>query len=323
MKLPEVSMQTKHSAGIGFGAPQTGPADSVALEGNSSAAKQLREVISTLAATNLPVLVIGEPGTGKEALAFAIHGKSRIADLPFTVITCRDAVAEQFDPMSGQWGKSSLSRPGTVLLSRLNDMSQASQSALARLLADAARPCVARILASSEIEIDTGTRKTWLREDLTRLLGQVVVRIPPLRHRHEDIVTLAENMVERFSTASSRPIAPMDAPMRKALEGHAWPGNIPELEVAAKVIALLGERESLAFIQNLHKARQKDDATIPLKEAARAASQAAEREVIQKVLFRNGGNRKRAALQLEISYKALLYKIKQFGLSRISDRGAL
>jgi two-component system response regulator AtoC len=115
----------------------------------------------------------------------------------------------------------------------------------------------------------------------------------------------------------------MDAPMRKALEGHAWPGNIPELEVAAKVIALLGERESLAFIQNLHKARQKDDATIPLKEAARAASQAAEREVIQKVLFRNGGNRKRAALQLEISYKALLYKIKQFGLSRISDRGAL
>jgi two-component system response regulator AtoC len=225
--------------------------------------------------------------------------------------------------MSGQWDKSALSRPGTVLLSRLNDMSQASQSALARLLADDAHPCAARILANSEIEIDTGTRKTWLREDLTRLLGQVVVRIPPLRHRHEDIVTLAENLVERFSTASTRPLAPMDAPMRKALEGHTWPGNIPELEVAAKVIALLGERESLAFIQNLHKAQQKDAATIPLKEAARAASQAAEREVIQKVLFRNGGNRKRAALQLEISYKALLYKIKQFGLSRISDRGAL
>jgi len=316
-------MQTKQSAAIGFGVPQTEPADSVALEGNSSAAKQLREVISTLAATNLPVVIIGEPGTGKEALAFAIHEKSRIANLPFTVITCRKVVPEQFDPTSGQWGQSALSRPGTVLLSRLNDMSQVSQTSLSRLLADDARPCAARILATSEIEIDTGPRKTWLREDLTRLLGQVVVRIPPLRHRHEDIVALAERLVGKFSAPSGCPVAPMDAPMRKALEGHTWPGNIPELEVAAKVIGLLGERESLAFIQNLAKARQKDGATIPLKEAARAASQAAEREVIQKVLFRNGGNRKRAALQLEISYKALLYKIKQFGLSRISDRGAL
>jgi two-component system response regulator AtoC len=91
----------------------------------------------------------------------------------------------------------------------------------------------------------------------------------------------------------------------------------------AKVISLFGDRESLAFIQNVDKARPKNDANIPLKEAARAASQATEREIIQKVLFRNGGNRKRAALQLEISYKALLYKIKQFGLSPVSDRGVL
>jgi two-component system response regulator AtoC len=316
-------MQTKYLAAMVLGAPQAEPADSIALEGNSSVAKRLREVVSTLAVTDLPVVVIGEPGTGKVALAFAIHRKSRFAEQPFTVITCRDVVPEQLNPMSSQWDQSALSRPGTVLLSRLNDLSQASQSSLSRLLADDTRPCAARILASSEIELDTGARKTWLREDLTRLLGQVVVRIPPLRHRREDIVFLTESLVGRYATTFCRPVTPMDAQMRKALEGHSWPGNLPDLEVVAKVIALLGERDSLAFIQNLDKARQKNDATIPLKEAARAASQAAEREVIQKVLFRNGGNRKRAALQLEISYKALLYKIKQFGLSPVSDRGAL
>jgi len=315
-------MQTMYSAAMTFGAPTVEPDESIALEGNSPVAKRLREIASTLAATDLPVLIIGEPGTGTEALAFAIHSGSRITQQPFTVVTCRSVVPEQFDPQSSLWSQSALSRPGTVLLSRLNNLSQASQCTLAKLLSEESRPCAARVLASSEIELETTARKTWLREDLTRLLGQVIVRIPPLRHRREDIVFLAESMVERYAAAFNRPVAPMDAQMKKALEGHSWQGNLADLEVVAKVIALLGNRESLSFIHNLDKSHPKNDAIIPLKEAARAASQAAEREVIQKVLFRNGGNRKRAALQLEISYKALLYKIKQFGLSPASDRGA-
>jgi DNA-binding NtrC family response regulator len=316
-------MQSQHSTVIAFGAPQVDPADSIALEGNSTAARRLREVALTLAVTDLPVVVIGEPGTGKEALAFAIHRNSKFAEQPFTVITCRDVVPEQLDPNSSQWEQSVFSMPGTVLLSQLNDLSQASQSSLSKLLADETRPCAARILASLEIEIEAGTRKNWLREDLTRMLGQVVVRIPPLRHRHEDIVFLVESLVRRHATTFSRPVTSLGAQMRKALEGHSWPNNLSDLEIVAKIIALLGERESLAFVQNLDKARQKNGANIPLKETAKAASQAAEREVIQKVLVRNGGNRKRAAVQLEISYKALLYKIKQFGLSPVSDRGAL
>jgi two-component system response regulator FlrC len=222
-------MQTKYLATMVSGDPQTELVDSVALEGNSSAAKRLREVASTLAATDLPVMLIGEPGTGKEALAFAIHRKSRFAEKPFTVLTCRDVVPEQFDPMSSQWNHSAFSKPGTVLLICLNDLSQASQSSLSRLLADDTRPNAARILASSEIELETGARKTWLREDLRQLLGQVVVRTPPLRHRREDIVFLAESLVGRYAAAFCRPVTPIDARMRKALQEHSWPGNLADL----------------------------------------------------------------------------------------------
>ena len=139
------------------------------------------------------------------------------------------------------------------------------------------------------------------------------------------LVGLADFLVTKYANLFEKPRPVLGPQLKKVLEDLSWPSNLRDLDAAAKMIVLVGdERVSIAALRSAGKTdKSGDGAQVPLKETARAASRAAEREVIQKVLSRSGGNRKAAAQQLQISYKALLYKLKQFGLYQRSTRGNL
>jgi len=138
--------------------------------------------------------------------------------------------------------------------------------------------------------------------------------LPPLRQRKDDIPRVTENFLRRFAREFSRPVVELSAETQRLLQGYSWPGNFDELEDVARVLAASGD-ERLAM-GGLRSLLQKpvppvSGGRISLKAAARAASHEAERELILEALSRTRWNRRRAARELQISYKALLYKLKQ------------
>jgi len=292
------------------------PPELIALEGERSrTALWLREVARTLGRSRLPIVIVAEPGAGALALAFAIHNDGGSAIGPYTLLTCSGVAPESFLPSE----RSPLCSAGTVVLEQIGDLKAPSQAALAKLLANGA--VRARLLVTSARELDDEAGKGRLRRDLVLQFGQLCVRIPPLRQRRDDIIYMAERLVERYSALYEKPKPNLGPALVRALQDLAWPGNIPELDAMVRMIVLLNdERVSLAAVRSAALDDLGGGKTTPLKQAARAASRAVEREVIEEVLSRNGGNRKLAARQLEISYKALLYKLKQLGLSQLAHR---
>ena len=156
-------------------------------------------------------------------------------------------------------------------------------------------------------------------KNLYYLLSGVCLRLPPLRHRREDIPLLIEHFLERYSTLFGRSTPALSHSTSRFLVEYGWPGNVRQLEDAVKTIAAVGD-ERVAMVALRSSMLAQDSAHTPsLKEKARAASRQAERELILKVLARTRWNRKRAAEELRISYKALLYKLKQIGLDDYND----
>jgi two-component system response regulator AtoC len=152
------------------------------------------------------------------------------------------------------------------------------------------------------------------REELYFRLNGVCLRLPPLRHRREDIAALAEFFLAKYAGLFQRPQPALSAQGLRALQEHSWPGNIRELENSMKKTVILGENVFQSAEASVVPASPVGKTNgISLKEAARAASRQAEREMILKALARTRWNRKRAAVELRISYKALLYKLKQIG----------
>jgi two-component system response regulator AtoC len=173
-----------------------------------------------------------------------------------------------------------------------------------------------RVVCGSSRDLDGDVRSGSFREDLYYRLSSVCLRIPPLRQRKEDLAHLLEFFLQRYSEAYRRPVPVLSPATQKLFVGHSWPGNLPELEAAARAIVAVGD-ESVAMggLRSLltRGAQRGNGERTSLKEASRAASREAERELILKVLTRTRWNRRRAAQELQISYKALLYKLKQIG----------
>ncbi|HTM36904.1 MAG TPA: helix-turn-helix domain-containing protein, partial [Terriglobales bacterium] len=173
-----------------------------------------------------------------------------------------------------------------------------------------------RVVCGSSRDLDADVRSGNFREDLYYRLSSVCLRIPPLRQRKEDVAHLLDFFLQRYSEAYHRPVPRLSSATQKLFLGHSWPGNLPELEAAARAIVAVGD-ESVAM-GGLRSMLTRGDhrgngEKTSLKEASRAASREAERELILKVLTRTRWNRRRAAQELQISYKALLYKLKQIG----------
>jgi two-component system, NtrC family, response regulator AtoC len=287
------------------------------VEGLGQSMRALEVVIRELARSEVPVLVLAERGAGKRATAERIHQMSAHREEPFQVVPCADLTSELIAPdgSTGRFGA------GTVYLEELADLSAAGQE---RLLA--VMPAMegngqpggarARLICGSGHDLEAEVKAVRFREDLYYRISGVCLRLPPLRQRREDIPYLVSFFLTKYARDFRRAVPVLSAQTERLFQDYSWPGNIRELEDAAKAIVALGD-ESLAMggLRSLlmRSEHAGNGERISLKQASRAASWEAEKELILRVLNRTRWNRRRAAQELQISYKALLYKLKQIG----------
>jgi len=281
----------------------------------SPSMRAVEAVIRELAQNKVPVLFLAEPGAGKRTTARRIHGLCGYPPEGFHVFSCIRLIPEQLWDSEGAWRQ-----PGTVFLEEVGDLTSECQAKLVEGLSqgnedgnDGGRP---RLICGSSRDLETEVRSGRFREDLYYRISGVCLRLPPLRQRKEDVVALTRFFLAKHAEDFRRPAPTLSAQTQQLFQDYAWPGNVRELEDVTRAIVVLGD-EALAM-GGLRAVLTKSDHSsngerVSLKQAARAASREAEKKLILKVLTRTRWNRRRAAQELQISYKALLYKLKQIG----------
>ena len=289
-------------------ATEVGIAEVSFIEAVSPSMRAVEAVIRELGHSSVPVLLIGERGTGKQTIAQRIHQNSGRPREEFHVMSCDGLDAE------------ALRSGATLYLDEICDLSPECQRKLLELLskpgANGSAQLDMRVICGSSRDLEADVRTGSFQEDLYYWLSGVCLRIPPLRQRKEDVPHLMAFFLGRYAEAFRRPAPILSAPTEQLFRDHSWPGNLRELEAVARAIIAVGD-ESVAM-GGLRSVLTRSDSglnggKISLKEASRAASREAEKELILKVLTRTRWNRRRAAQELQISYKALLYKLKQIG----------
>jgi two-component system response regulator AtoC len=295
------------------GTPQNGGAR-VWLESVSAGMRTVEAVIRELSQNDVPVLVVAEHGSGKAAAAARIHALSARAAEPFQAYQSSEAGEQVLAACDGQGG--------TVYLQDVADLTAAAQKELVRQVGlsgngnseDQRR--VPRFICGTSRELEPEVKAGKFREDLYYGVSGVCLRLPPLRQRKEDIPVLRDWFLSAAARDFCRAVPVLSSETQGFFLEYNWPGNIRELKDAARAIVALGD-EALAMGGLRSLLRRVDRSAIgekiSLKDAARAASREAEREIILQVLTRTRWNRRRAAQELQISYKALLYKLKQIG----------
>jgi len=284
------------------------------LESVSAGMRTVEAVIRELSQNDVPVLVVAEHGSGKAAAAARIHSLSSRAAQPFQVYQGREASEEILAACDG--------RGGTVYLQEVGDLTAAAQKELIRQIGwngngdGAEQRRVSRFICGTSRELEPEVKAGKFREDLYYGISGVCLRLPPLRQRKEDIPVLRERFLAAAARDFCRDVPVLSSETRDFFLEYNWPGNIRELKDAARAIVALGD-EALAMggLRSLMRRADRggNGEKISLKDAARAASREAEREIILQALTRTRWNRRRAAQELQISYKALLYKLKQIG----------
>ena len=280
--------------------------------------RPVEAVIRELAQRDVPVLVLAEPGAGKHATAQRIHQMSQRSEQPFRWFQCLGLRPEDLEvlreqengrgcghDLSGRIGRFECGVPGS-----------SAGSAAAISGSGAAGHERARLICGSARDLEVEVKRGRLREDLYYRISGVCLRLPPLRQRKEDIPFLMGYFLRKYARDFRRRVPDLSAQTLRLFLDYSWPGNLRELEDAARVLVALGDEE--VALGGLRAVLRKPEAGsngagISLKAASRAASREAEKELILNTLTRTRWNRRRAAEQLQISYKALLYKLKQIG----------
>ena len=271
--------------------------------------RTVEAVIRELSQNDVPVLVVAERGSGKAAAAARIHVLSSRASEAFQVYQGREASEEILAADGGQGG--------TIYLQEVGDLSAAAQKELVRQIGmnGVEHRRVPRFICGTSRELEPEVKAGKFREDLYYGISGVCLRLPPLRQRREDIPVLRDWFLSAAARDFCRTVPVLSPETQNFFLEYNWPGNIRELKDAARAIVALGD-EALAMgglRSLLRRVDRSGGEKISLKDAARAASREAEREIILQVLTRTRWNRRRAAQELQISYKALLYKLKQIG----------
>lgn len=290
------------------------------LEGISPSMRAVEVVIRELAQSEVPVLLLAEAGAGKRTIARRIHQTSGRSSQAFRMVGCATLTSESLQAK----GNGALFSEGTVFLEEIADLNSACQvkllEALPQVEENGNQPIEARLICGSGRDLEAEVRAGRFREDLYYRISGVCLRLPPLRQRKEDIPYLMSFFLGKYAQEFRRPTPVLSAQTQQLFHDYTWPGNIRELEDAAKAIVALGD-ETVAM-GGLRAVLMKSDRSgngerVSLKQAARAASREAEKELILRVLTRTRWNRRRAAQELQISYKALLYKLKQIGYGEV------
>jgi DNA-binding NtrC family response regulator len=295
--------------------------------------RAVQRLMTEIAPTEIPVLIVGESGTGKEITALQIHTLSKHNALPFLKVSCAkfsvEAAARRSNGSQNNSDWPSNAGAGrTVLLDDLAELDAACQRELLHSIPNenglAEKQTISiRIISSTTKDLESEVQAGRFRGELFYRLNGVCLRLPPLRHRKEDVPLLAEHFLLKYAETFGRTKTTLSEPTMRVLTDYSWPGNIRELEnVIKKIIALESEELGIADLTSRPAPPWLSQSPVPaqsLKHAARAASHQAERELILRTLSRTHWNRKRAAEALQISYKSLLYKLKQIQVPENGD----
>jgi two-component system response regulator AtoC len=305
--------------------------EGVALVGSSATMLDVWKAIGRAAASDVPVLVTGESGVGKELVARAIHANSERAAGPFVPVNIAALApalveSELFGHEKGAFtgatarreGRFELASRGTLFLDEIGDLDLAMQTKLLRVLEDGSFERVgsqvalrseARIIAATSKPVLPGSPGVTLREDLFYRIGVVRLEIPPLRERRSDIPLLVESFLRGIK--SSRRAVSEEA-MEK-LMGHAWPGNVRELRHVLERACVMSSAEVLD-VEDLDFGPTSECPPVPVSDLdLRRNLEGLERQLIQQALDRAQGNRAEAARLLGIR-RALLYaRMKALG----------
>jgi DNA-binding NtrC family response regulator len=269
---------------------------------------QIQRAISRIAESDCPVLIVGEHGVGKRTIATQIHVQSHRSRSQFTEIPGATADAQNI--------LSAFSTRGTVYLTEIANLSPALQELIVNTYFHSKEAQSCRLLCGTRHELIEDVKTSRMREDFYYQVSTVTLRISPLRCRRAEILSITDGLLAQYSKQFDRPKPVLCEEIIEFLMKHSWPENLPELQTAIKTFVAIGDQAiSLAALKAAASAGRSNGErkSLSLKDAARAASAQIERQLISEVLTATGGNRKRAADELGISYKALLYKLKQAG----------
>ena len=312
--------------------------------GLSPAMRSVERLIAEIAPTDIPVLITGESGTGKEIIALEIHRRSRRPQEAFLKCNCTSIAVESLTSRlsltCGEGASDGYASVGTIFLDEVSQLDLATQRRLLQLLPEGDTPALrARLISSTTQNLEDQMRAGQFRDELYYRINGVCLRLPPLRHRAADIPVLLDSFLKKYAALFGRLEPHVGTATMDVLLRHPWPGNIRELENFARKMVALGD-EQLALsdlpahvssvVSEISPVRVSPSISPgngagngrSLKEAAREASRKTEHEMILRVLERTHWNRKRTARELQISYKALLYKLKQLGLNGDSEEPA-
>ena len=300
------------------------------------------EQVKTLAQVRSPVLIRGESGTGKELIARALHSQSPRANAPFIAVNCSAIAAnlvesELFGHAKGAFtgadkthqGLFAAAHGGVLFLDEIGELPLEFQPKLLRVLQEEevrpvgstrTVPVNVRIVTATATDLREAVGKGLFREDLYYRLAVVELEIPPLRRRPEDIPVLCRHFLQRIAARQQVPVPAISPTAMELLCRHAWPGNVRELENTLEKVMIFhrGEViESAELPQELQHPERKSYG-VPLLEgnlSLKRAIAALEEHHIRAALQQTGGNRTKAAKILEISLRALHYKIQEYGIS--------
>lgn len=300
----------------------------------------IRRQLEKVCSTNIPMLIQGDGGSGKETLARWIHHHSPWNAGPFIKVNFAAIPgglieSELFGHKTGAFtganstrvGLVEMAQGGTLFLDQVTDLGSPFQGKLLQLLQDGVftrlgdheeRRLEARVICASTRRVNEAVAAGHFRPDLYYRINVFEIVLPALSARREDIPAIANYLLEQLNERFQHNASTLEASKLRLLQSREWRGNIREMENWISRYVLLGEEELVEDLvfgnhQSLGTVEKFTGGAIPLKRIARQAVQAMRRDLILKALRANHWNRRKAARELKISYRTLLYEIRDIG----------
>jgi two-component system response regulator AtoC len=316
----------------------------IVIFGRSANMLAVQQKLEKVAMANVPILIEGESGTGKEIITKLIHQLSPWGSGPFVKVNCpaipgtlieSELFGYERGAFTGAYGAKAgrveMASRGTLFLDEIGELDMDLQAKLLQVLQDGQfcrigsqedKRLEARVVCATNRSLEDEIASGTFRQDLYYRINVVSLTLPPLRDRRVDIPELVNYFLEVYSAQYVRSVPALSSQFMQKLQAYHWPGNIRELENLIKRYVILGSADVLTAGLSHENGNHSDDfdleipanGSIYLKEVTRQAIRKIERNIILKVLQANQWNRKKAARALNISYRALLYKLKEAGL---------
>jgi len=336
-------MKTENALTSGgtFMVPDASSPPAEVIFGKSPAMEAVRLIVDVAAGPNVPILLQGPSGSGKEILARFIHRHSLWGDGPFVKVSCPAIPGTLFESelfgyqkgaFTGAYaskpGRIELAHRGTLFLDEISELEPGLQAKLLQFLQDGQfcriggqqeREVEVRLICATNRQLEKEIKTGTFRQDLFYRINVMSIELPSLQQRICDIPVLTDYLVAKYARKFNRPAHTLSSQAIKSLQEYSWPGNIRELENIIKRYVITGSEETLSMaIENGHwhapGAQSPSEDVIDLKEVTRKAAKDLERKIILKTLEAHGWNRRATARVLSISYAALLYKLREAGI---------